>query len=84
MGKLVELMFMAALNGLITAPQEWSPPYWDDEHAAYATKLLSEADALLLGPQDVRGLRGGVAAAQRRPLLATASMRCRSTLHRAR
>lgn len=54
MGKLVESTFMA-LNGLITAPQEWSPPYWDDEHAAYATKLLSEADALLLGRRTYEG-----------------------------
>ena len=34
---------------MIEAPQEWSPPYWDDEHAAYAGKLLLAADALLLG-----------------------------------
>lgn len=48
MGRLVESTFMA-LNGFITSPQEWSPPYWDEEHQAYATKLLSESDALLLG-----------------------------------
>jgi len=48
MRKLVESTFMS-LNGVISDPQNWSPPYWDDEHAAYATGLLSAADALLLG-----------------------------------
>ena len=54
MGKLVESTFMA-LNGFITAPQEWSPPYWDDEHSAYAAKLLFDADALLLGRRTYDG-----------------------------
>ena len=54
MGKLVESTFMA-LNGFITAPQEWSAPYWDDEHAAYASKLLLDADALLLGRRTYEG-----------------------------
>lgn len=48
MRKLVESTFVT-LDGVIEAPQEWSPPYWDDEHAAYAGKLLFAADALLLG-----------------------------------
>lgn len=48
MRKLVESTFVT-LDGVISAPQEWSPPYWDDEHAAYAGKLLFAADALLLG-----------------------------------
>jgi hypothetical protein len=48
MRKLVESTFVT-LEGVISAPQEWSPPYWDDEHAAYASELLSAADALLLG-----------------------------------
>jgi dihydrofolate reductase len=54
MGKLVESTFMA-LNGFVTAPHEWSPPYWDEEHAAYAAKLLTEADALLLGRKTYEG-----------------------------
>jgi len=54
MGKLVESTFMA-LNGFITAPHEWSQPYWDDEHAAYAAKLLTGADALLLGRKTYEG-----------------------------
>jgi dihydrofolate reductase len=48
MRKLVESTFMS-LDGVIDNPQNWSPPYWDDEHHAYATKLLWDADALLLG-----------------------------------
>jgi dihydrofolate reductase len=48
MRKLVESTFMT-LDGVISRPQDWSPPYWDDEHVAYAEKLLEPADALLLG-----------------------------------
>jgi dihydrofolate reductase len=48
MGKLVESTFVS-LDGSIENPQNWSPPYWDDEHRAYAGKLLWDADALLLG-----------------------------------
>ncbi|MGH3132364.1 MAG: hypothetical protein ACRDNY_01225 [Gaiellaceae bacterium] len=48
MRKLVESTFMN-LDGVISSPQEWSPPYWDDEHASYARGLLLAADALLLG-----------------------------------
>jgi dihydrofolate reductase len=46
--KLIESTFMS-LDGVISDPQEWSPPYWDDEHSSYARKLLFGADALLLG-----------------------------------
>ena len=48
MRKLVESTFIT-LDGVISSPQEWGPPYWDDEHASYASKLLFAADALLLG-----------------------------------
>ena len=48
MRKLVESTFVT-LDGSISEPQTWSPPYWDDEHADYATRLLFAADALLLG-----------------------------------
>ena len=54
MRKLVESTFMT-LDGVIGAPQEWSPRYWDDEHASYATKLLSASDALLLGRATYEG-----------------------------
>jgi dihydrofolate reductase len=48
MRKLVESTFMT-LDGVISNPQEWSPPFWDDEHSAYAEKLLAPADSMLLG-----------------------------------
>jgi dihydrofolate reductase len=48
MRKLVESTFVT-LDGVISEPQSWSPPYWDEEHAGYASKLLFAADALLLG-----------------------------------
>ncbi|HET6696781.1 MAG TPA: dihydrofolate reductase family protein [Gaiellaceae bacterium] len=48
MRKLVESTFMT-LDGVISRPQDWSGPYWDDEHTGYAEKLLEPADALLLG-----------------------------------
>jgi dihydrofolate reductase len=54
MGKLVESTFMT-LDGVIESPQEWSPPYWDDEHAGYARTLLFDADALLLGRATYEG-----------------------------
>lgn len=48
MGKLVESTFVS-LDGVISNPQEWGPPYWDDEHIAYNRKLLFDAEAMLLG-----------------------------------
>jgi dihydrofolate reductase len=48
MRKLVESTFVS-LDGVIGNPQNWGPPYWDDEHAGYAHRLLFGADALLLG-----------------------------------
>ena len=54
MRKLVESTFVT-LDGVIGNPQEWGPPYWDDEHAGYAEKLLSPADALLLGRHTYEG-----------------------------
>ena len=54
MRKLVESTFMT-LDGVISRPQDWSPPYWDDEHTAYAGKLLDPADALLLGRDTYEG-----------------------------
>jgi dihydrofolate reductase len=54
MGKLVESTFVS-LDGVIENPQNWSPPYWDDEHHAYSSKLLWDADALLLGRKTYEG-----------------------------
>jgi len=54
MRKLVESTF-ATLDGVIENPQNWSPPYWNDEHAGYASKLLFAADELLLGRKTYEG-----------------------------
>ncbi len=54
MRKLVESTFVT-LDGTISAPQVWGPPYWDDEHGAYAHRLLLAADALLLGRETYEG-----------------------------
>lgn len=48
MRKLVESTFVT-LDGVISSPEVWGQPFWDDEHAAYAQKLMAPADALLLG-----------------------------------
>jgi dihydrofolate reductase len=54
MRKLVESTFVT-LDGVIENPHHWSPPYWDDEHTAYAGKLLFASDALLLGRATYEG-----------------------------
>jgi dihydrofolate reductase len=54
MRKLVESTF-TSLDGVISSPQEWSAPYWDDEHGQYAHDLLFAADALLLGRKTYEG-----------------------------
>jgi dihydrofolate reductase len=54
MRKLIESTHVA-LGGQID-PLDWAFPYLDDEHTAYATGLLAEADALLLGRRTYEGL----------------------------
>ena len=48
MRKLVESTFIT-LDGVISDPEDWSPPFWNDEHGDYAMSLLEPADALVLG-----------------------------------
>jgi|SRR5215211_3083522 len=48
MRKLVESTFVS-LDGVISDPQKFGPPYWNDEHANYNRDLLFAADAMLLG-----------------------------------
>ncbi|TCC55141.1 hypothetical protein E0H73_36750 [Kribbella pittospori] len=48
MRKLIESTFMT-LNGAIDNPQNWSTPYWDDEHSAYSVALMDGVDAQVLG-----------------------------------
>lgn len=54
MRKLVESTFVS-LDGVISNPQDWSPPYWDDEHNGYASKMLFAADDLVLGRATYEG-----------------------------
>ncbi|GAA4585644.1 dihydrofolate reductase family protein [Planotetraspora phitsanulokensis] len=48
MRKLIESTFVT-LDGVISSPEKWGSPYWDEEHAAYGDALFSSSDALLLG-----------------------------------
>jgi dihydrofolate reductase len=48
MGKLIEST-LVTVGGDIGAPDKWGAPFMDDEYKAYSTKLLANADALLLG-----------------------------------
>ena len=48
MRKLVESTFMS-LGGVISDPQKFGPPYWNDEHTNYNRDLLFGSDAMLLG-----------------------------------
>ena len=48
MRKLVESTFMS-LGGVISDPQNFGPPYWNDEHTNYNRDLLFGSDAMLLG-----------------------------------
>ncbi|HUG65859.1 MAG TPA: dihydrofolate reductase family protein [Gaiellaceae bacterium] len=54
MRKLVESTFVT-LDGVISDPQVWGSPYWDEEHAAYARELLFSSDLLLLGRKTYEG-----------------------------
>jgi dihydrofolate reductase len=54
MRKLVESTFVT-LDGVISSPEKWGPPYWDDEHNSYAHDLLFASDALLLGRATYEG-----------------------------
>jgi dihydrofolate reductase len=48
MRKLLETTF-TSLDGVISNPQNWSAPYWDDEHSAYSQSLMADTEAQLLG-----------------------------------
>ena len=52
--KLIESTFVT-LDGVIENPHHWSPPYWDEQHSAYAGSLLESADTLLLGRETYEG-----------------------------
>lgn len=54
MRKIIESTFVS-LDGSISDPQEWSPPYWDEEHGSYSAKLIEGVDAMLLGRETYEG-----------------------------
>jgi hypothetical protein len=53
MSKLIEATHVS-LGGEVGT--EWARPYLDDQHARYASELLTAADALLLGRLTYEGL----------------------------
>jgi dihydrofolate reductase len=54
MRKLIESTFVT-LDGVISSPEKWGSPSWDDEHDKYAHELLWASDALLLGRETYDG-----------------------------
>lgn len=54
MRTLVESTFVT-LDGVVSTPEAWGPPYWDEEHSAYSASLLEPAEALLLGRETFAG-----------------------------
>jgi dihydrofolate reductase len=68
MRKLIESVHVA-LGGQID-PLDWAFPYLDNEHmAAYATGLLTQADALLLGRRTYEGLSAAYTAMASNPFV---------------
>jgi dihydrofolate reductase len=67
MRKLIESTHVA-LGGQID-PLDWAFPYLDDEHIAYATGLLTDADALLLGRRTYEGLSAAYTAMASSPFV---------------
>jgi dihydrofolate reductase len=68
MRKLIESTHVT-LGGAIGSPQDWAFPYLDDEHTRYATELLAEAGALLLGRRTYEGLSAGYTAMESTPFV---------------
>jgi len=54
MRKLIEMVHVTL--GGEQGTNDWAKPYLDDEHLAYASALLNEADTLLLGRATFEGL----------------------------
>ncbi len=54
MRKLIESTFITT-DGVLSSPEKWGSPYWDEEHSSYGAELLGEADALLLGRETYEG-----------------------------
>jgi dihydrofolate reductase len=54
MRQLIESTFVT-LDGVISDPQVWGPPYWDDEHHGYNEALMARAGGLVLGRETFEG-----------------------------
>lgn len=54
MRKLIESTLIT-LDGVISDPQHYGSPYWDDEHNGYTMKLMGGSDALVLGRATYEG-----------------------------
>lgn len=54
MRKIIESTFVT-LDGVISDPQDYSPPYWDEDHFGYGGKLMEDTEALLLGRATYEG-----------------------------
>lgn len=48
MRKLIESTFVT-FDGVVSSPEVWGSPYWDDEHNAYNAALAERAGGLVLG-----------------------------------
>ena len=57
MRKLIESTFISLDGDTSQRLMDWAPPYWDDEHASYEQRLLSDADAIVLGRRPTTGSR---------------------------
>jgi dihydrofolate reductase len=68
MGKLIEVNHVS-LGGEIGSPQDWAFPYLDQEHEAYSSRILNEAEALLLGRKTYEGLSAGYSAMSPSPFV---------------
>lgn len=67
MSKLIEVNHVS-LGGEIGAP-DWAFPYLNEEHQRYASKTLSEAEALLLGRKTYEGLSAAYTAMPSSPFV---------------
>ncbi|WP_227980456.1 dihydrofolate reductase family protein [Nocardia spumae] len=70
MRKLIESTHVS-LGGDIDSPGEWAMSYLGEQHQRYATELLADADALLLGRHTYAGLARAYTAMPSNPFVDT-------------
>ncbi|MFC7404969.1 dihydrofolate reductase family protein [Georgenia alba] len=54
MRTLIESTFLS-LDGMVSNPEAWSMPYWNEEHQSYSQRLLEPAEGLVLGRETYEG-----------------------------